>query len=49
MVPLPPYYFEVIVVNGVAGLVVMNGKGFNLDIATIKTIGFSTLDVYTVS
>ena len=27
MVPLPPYYFEVIVVNGVVGLiiVVMNG------------------------
>ena len=23
MVPLPPYYFEVIVVNGVVGLVIM--------------------------
>ena len=51
MVPLPPCYFEVIVVNGVVGLVVMmmNGKGFNLDSATIKTIGSSPLDVYTVS
>ena len=29
MVPLPPYYFEVIMVNGVAGLVIvmMNGWG----------------------
>ena len=29
MVPLPPYYFEVIVVNGMVGLVVvmMNGQG----------------------
>ena len=27
MVPLPPYYFEVIVVNGVVGLVVMMMNG----------------------
>ena len=29
MVPLPPYYFEVVMVNGVVGLVIvmMNGSG----------------------